>query len=396
MLYPGTGRSGQTKEPVHPALCPLPDTVQLALAPYATPLATSRATTDTLAKQAGTANSRLAFFTQWLVSVGLGLNLFLLNLPQATRNYILACYVCHLSMGNTLLCKQIRTATVKDYLTQAVKHFTTNGYPDPTTNIVGRRASIIQDILNESERWETMENRREPLTWDMVDTLRSNPASKSFFSLEAAMLDWLTVGMYAGFRLSEWAQADSDVNKKTSHGQPAWKLSRKHDSIAIIRSDVSISKDPDGAEYLKIRYRWQKNGQNGESILYGAASQGYPYRCPVTAMRNILRRADSLRLPPDAPLAWFLEGQHQQLITDKYICSILRKTASNTYKIIDDEALQRWSAHSIRVGACVLLHEKGAEPLFIKSQLRWKSDTFLTYLRHTPVLAKRHSALIQS
>lgn len=298
-------------------------------------------------------------------------------------------------MGNTLLCKIVRTSTVKEYISIAVRHFTDNDHPDPSTTISGRRAPIIQDILNESERWETMEKRREPLTWAMVDYLRST--STPFLSLEAAMVDWLTVGMYAGFRLSEWAQADSVVTKKSSLGHPSgWLLSRKCDSIAITRGDISISHGSDGQEHLAICYRWQKNGNNGEKVLYGAASHEHPHRCPVIAMRNILSRAEILGIPATAPLAWFLNDTGKQLITDKHICMILRRAARNAHEVLNDDDLQRWSAHSIRVGACVLLHEKGADPMFIKSQLRWKSDTFLTYLRHTHMLALRHSTLIQS
>ena len=305
----------------------------------------------------------------------------------------MACYVCHLSMGNTILCKQIRTETVKEYIKQTVKYFTSQGQPDPTLTITGNRAPIIQDILNESERWENVANRREPLTWQMVDHVRMTAASESIDSLEQAMVDWLTIGMFTGFRLSEWAQADSVVAKKTSQGKTPWKLSRKHDSIAIIRSDVSFGKSSKGSEYVAIIYRWQKNGQNGEKVLYGS-SQGNPTRCPVTAMRNILCRADRLKLPPDAPLAWFAEGKQRHLITDKHICSILRPTAREVYGIDNLDDLKRWSSHSIRVGACVLLHEQGAEPMLIQNQLRWRSDAFLTYLRHTPMVALRHAALI--
>ena len=238
-------------------------------------------------------------------------------------------------------------------------------------------------------------NRREPLTWDMIEAHRASIGTKSFFSVEAAMLDWLIVGLHTGFRLSEWAQADPDVMKKASQGKTLWKLSRTGDSIAIIRSDVKFGKSSKGFEYVKIRYRWQKNGENGEGVLYGAASQGHPYRCPVIAMKNILRRAESLKLPADAPLAWFHDGKCRHMITDKHICLFLRAAARVAHDVVDPEELQRWSAHSIRVGACVILHEGGADPMLIKSQLRWKSDTFITYLRHTPMIAKRHSELIQ-
>jgi hypothetical protein len=296
-------------------------------------------------------------------------------------------------MGNTILCKQIRTETVKEYIKEAVKHFTSQGQPDPTLNITGYRAPIIQGILNESERWESVANRREPLTWPMVDHIRSLTKSKSADSLDHAMADWLTVGMFTGFRLSEWAQADSVVAKKTSQGKTPWKLSRKHDSIAITRSDVSFGKALNGNDYVAIKYRWQKNGENGEKVLYGA-SQGNPSHCPVLAMHNIIRRAERFKIPNDAPLAWFAENKQRHLITDKHICTILRPAARAIYQIENRDDINRWSAHSIRVGACVLLHEQGAEPMLIKNQLRWRSDTFLTYLRHTPQVAFRHAALI--
>jgi len=49
---------------------------------------------------------------------------------------------------------------------------------------------------------------------------------------------------------------------------------------------------------------------------------------------------------------------------------------------------------SLRIGACGLLYEKGKSAAFIKDRLHWKSDTFMDYLRDTPIVAKQHAAAL--
>ena len=84
------------------------------------------------------------------------------------------------------------------------------------------------------------------------------------------------------------------------------------------------------------------------------------------------------------------------LITDKNISVWLQQAAKIAYGISDLDDLARWTSHSVRVGACVALHEAGAEPSTIKNRLRWRSDTFVDYLRHTGRLAANHAALLTS
>ena len=55
------------------------------------------------------------------------------------------------------------------------------------------------------------------------------------------------------------------------------------------------------------------------------------------------------------------------------------------------EELQHYTPHSIRIYACVLLHENGHSGVFIKDRLRWRSDTYMDYLRDTPRLARQHA-----
>ena len=50
--------------------------------------------------------------------------------------------------------------------------------------------------------------------------------------------------------------------------------------------------------------------------------------------------------------------------------------------------------HSLRVGACVLLHSSNASADTIKWRLCWKSDSYRMYLRDTAAIAKTHNLCV--
>ena len=81
-------------------------------------------------------------------------------------------------------------------------------------------------------------------------------------------------------------------------------------------------------------------------------------------------------------------------ITSDEIEAYMRALAVKTYnldRVQDKAALQLWSAHSLRVGACVLLHAMGFAPQDIKWLLRWLSDAFMGYLRNIAILSDRQN-----
>ncbi len=51
---------------------------------------------------------------------------------------------------------------------------------------------------------------------------------------------------------------------------------------------------------------------------------------------------------------------------------------------------KRYSAHSLRVWACVLLDEAGKSPDYIKKRLRWLGNSFRMYLRDTAIIQHQH------
>ena len=58
------------------------------------------------------------------------------------------------------------------------------------------------------------------------------------------------------------------------------------------------------------------------------------------------------------------------------------------------KALSRWTSHSLRVTAANELHRLGFNTLFIQHRLRWRSDAFMKYLRHTIHVARKHSEIM--
>jgi hypothetical protein len=57
---------------------------------------------------------------------------------------------------------------------------------------------------------------------------------------------------------------------------------------------------------------------------------------------------------------------------------------------------QRYSAHSMRVWACVLLDEAGKSPDYIKKRLRWMGDSFRMYLCDTQVIQDQHREALRA
>jgi hypothetical protein len=84
------------------------------------------------------------------------------------------------------------------------------------------------------------------------------------------------------------------------------------------------------------------------------------------------------------------------LLTAVDVEVVMRRVAAKVYHLdpsttAGKTALQKWSCHSLRVGACVLLHTMGFTEPQIKWILRWKSDAFMAYSRNITNLPDKHT-----
>jgi hypothetical protein len=77
-------------------------------------------------------------------------------------------------------------------------------------------------------------------------------------------------------------------------------------------------------------------------------------------------------------------------LTGSRITTHFRAAARAVRPSISKDNEQRYSAHSLRVWAWVLLDEAGKSPDYIKKHLRWMGDSFRMYLRDTHVIQDQH------
>jgi len=323
--------------------------------------------------------------------------LFLDTVPVPTRNVIMACYVASLAMGETLACRSIRSKTLQLYLSNVVKLFLNSGRLDPTKTVMGKVHPAISKVIHEQRRWESMPNRREPLTWEMVADLQSvAKTDPNVDGVYPAMVDWCVLGMYAGLRLSEWAQED-----RYSDPTEGYLTNVDGTATAFISSDFTFRTaqkiqvewtsyiELSTIQYVTIQWRFQKNLDNGESRHFSRHEEGG--RCPVIAAHNILLRATRLVVPRTNPIAVFSSGKGRVHFTPSTIDCCLQQSAIRVYKLSTREAIGKFTSHSFRVGACVALHEAGHDDIYIQHRLRWRSNSWKMYLRNTFVLAEQHS-----
>jgi hypothetical protein len=85
----------------------------------------------------------------------------------------------------------------------------------------------------------------------------------------------------------------------------------------------------------------------------------------------------------DLPMAAFLNNNKIEYVTLKDVSTFFQKIAKKVHPKMSKSEIQKYSSHSIRVWACVILDEAGKSASFIKARLRWLGESFRTYLRDT-------------
>ena len=235
----------------------------------------------------------------------------------------------------------------------------------------------------------------------MMTWLKKNAESNSIDSEIASIVDWIILGRYTGYRRSEWCQTTQTEYTRIMEwpGQPS--EATILEDLEFLDSDEQLIKltsttDLNLIEYVKVTWRKQKNGQNGEEIPF-ARDRKEPKVCPVLAAIRIVQRANRLGVPLGEPIAVFKNKKGQRrFITDKMVAALLRKAASEVLNIDKHSAkLTLWSTHSIRVTAANLLHREKMTDTFIQTRLRWRSNSFLMYLRNTFYSADQHTKVLR-
>eukprot|EP00957_Ditylum_brightwellii_P117852 8990619-Ditylum_brightwellii.AAC.1 len=71
-------------------------------------------------------------------------------------------------MGNTLLSQSIKANTIRLYLKAATMLSEPRHIMNPLVSLSGTQSSWIEGVIQEQHRWESMPNKQEPVTVEMV------------------------------------------------------------------------------------------------------------------------------------------------------------------------------------------------------------------------------------
>jgi len=326
----------------------------------------------------------------------------------------LAMYAVHLSAGNSIYCKSIKVATIEQYLLAAasfIAQFT--GIDCRKDNSADSHTGhILAPVLRDLKKYESVPNRREPYDPRMHSLARRVAARFPTNSLVVALTDGFEQSYVAGSRLSEWAQPSGKSNPMLP--QQNHLVSEPVRTRAFVPNDFRIQTFSHHRsvglailqyqlpEIYKMWCKWrtQKNGQNGEEKLFTKNPNPDGF-CFVSSTYRSLARFQSIRaldprIRPDAtPLSLYWDPQLNcaKLINAGDIERFMRRLACTVYHLHPSHhstEVNRWSSHSLRVGACVALHAMGFSAIDIQWILRWRSTAFMVYLRNIAILADRH------
>jgi hypothetical protein len=328
--------------------------------------------------------------------------------PLDRCNYQMALYAMHLATGSNLRYRTIKAGTIGNYLASVAKFLGRFSDRDVRKTVDSPNiAPCIKSILDEVKRWEDMPKRREPFTPEMWKHLHSQLCpSESPDSSTAACTDWFTCGLFGGLRLSEWAQDDAhqtlDNPTLNYRSDPKafclYDFSFRGPGNVRITHEAALVAELADIERVIITFRMQKNGQNGETRTF-IRNEGKAL-CFIRAAQSILRRF--IRLvgwQKHIPLAVFHNEQANrvQFVHSSKIEKLMQATAIAVYKLDPykhHDILCTWSAHSLRVGACVILHAQGYSASQIQFLLRWRSFAFMDYLRNLATLSRQQNLAI--
>jgi len=169
------------------------------------------------------------------------------------RTLQLVLYAQHLASGHTLVSRALKATTVKKYISDIVK-LMMNCSPVPRDFRYAQPGDTrfdpkLEAIFAEIQRYEAMPRKREPFTLHMLVLLEQWASPMPLDHLMSALADWFLVGLYAGNRLSEWAQPDASPHQDIS--QPQINIFSEPSAFRLGDFIFAIA-SPDGKSYRKV------------------------------------------------------------------------------------------------------------------------------------------------
>lgn len=329
------------------------------------------------------------------------------NITNETLNLIMACYAIFLNSGHTVTQCRIKAKTIEKYLLAAATFIA------QFDHIPGRDARklpnmqslspIVKKVLDSITKFETIPDKREPYTLAMQHALSKKITNPRNDDILTVLYQWFAVCLQGGNRQAEWCQS------RKSKNLTIYDLNPKNESQAFTPNDIQFLgsrkdlipiaealTDRVRVHHVRICYRWQKNNNHGEKKTYTRNTIN-PECDSVEHLLNIVDRHSRLLGPTalNRPLAIYKTKQGvTQYVTNKIATETMRTLARDLYALTTTAESNKWSCHSLRVGACCILWAMGYPAEFIQHALRWRSEAWKDYIRDLLIHSSQHNKAI--
>jgi hypothetical protein len=313
---------------------------------------------------------------------------------------IVAIYIKYLMTGINFRNKDfLRLATVQGYASSINSLFKLRDMKSPINVADPNNVSGI--LINNLVKEEDIVRQRSPLDSAIFAKLlhRLN-VSCSLDSEQHTLFDLVVLGRYIGPRVSKYAQTmDKNVDY---HVYPSRKKVIKaftaNNFCFFDKNSQTITELSDNSnrvDRVRITWRIQKNCQNNQTVTL-LSDKANTAICPVLATLCLVLRARCLLQPDSMPVGCYLKKDALAYITGSSIAILFQAAAKAVRPTISKEEEQQYSAHLLRVWACVLLNEAGKLPNYIKKCLRWMGDSFRMYLHNTRIIQNQHREALRA
>jgi hypothetical protein len=317
--------------------------------------------------------------------------------------HMAAMYVKHLQFGVNYTNKDgLRAATLSGYASAIGLLFGLRGFDPPIVKDDPNNWGAL--LIANCKKEEDIAVQRLPLNSAIYAELkRMAQASKSPDSEKNVLFDVTCIGRFLGPRVSEYAQTSPSTidyhvypsGKKVIKAFIADDFVFLDKSGKIIDSQSLTDESSDVVKKLRCTWRIQKNRCNGQAITLSSDDK-HPQLCPVRAALRLVLRARRCGQPDDRPVACYNVKDKLVYLTGKRVAALFRDAVKTIYPNMSTVERARYSAHSLRVWACVLLDEAGMSPQFIMSRLRWMGNSFRMYLRDTGAIQDKHLDILRA
>jgi hypothetical protein len=103
--------------------------------------------------------------------------------------------------------------------------------------------------------------------------------------------------------------------------------------------------------------------------------------CPIKGTLRLVLRARRLKQPDTMPLRCYRKKKSPLVyLTASRMAALIQEAVKKVCPGISAKDLSKYSAHLLRVWACVLLDKASKSPSYIQKQLHWMGDSFQMYL----------------